>query len=154
MQPKAVDQHACGKRVLAAGEMLGKGRAAAGGEQGGIVLSDDRRGHDGESGRFYGVFGLIVVAAEENVRSRRCAGRLSERADEGFLRLGGADVARLFGHRIEHLFAECILEELNALIDAFQFGGRLFVVFFVGKLLPLGVELADFAVVLAVVKIQ
>ena len=143
MQPKAVDQHACGKRVLAAGEMLGKGCAAAGGGQGGIVLSDNRRGHDGEPGRFYGVLGLIVVAAEEHVRSRRCAGRLSERADEGFLRLGGADVARLFGHRIEHLFAEGIAEELDALVDALDFGGGLFVVLLVGKLFAFLVELVD-----------
>ena len=97
---------------------------------------------------------LVVVAAKKNVRGRHLARLLGERADERLLRLGGAEILRLFRHRIEHLFAERILKKLDARVDALEFHRRLGVVLFASELFALGVELADFAAVLAVVKVQ
>ena len=140
--------------MFATGKMLGKGRAPTGGGQGRVVVGNGWRGDDAEAGGFDGVLRLVVVAAEKDVRDRRGTDRFGERADEGFLGLGGTDVGGLFGHGIEDLFAEGLLEKCDALVNALHLGGGLFVVLFVGKLFPLLVEFVDLVVVFAVVKVQ
>ena len=155
VHPKTVDEHAGRERVRAVGEPPGQGQPAAGRRPGCVVLGNRVfvQSHHAQVGWLHSGPGLAGVAPEKEVRDGHLVRLLGQRADERFLRLGGAEVGRLLGHGIEHRLGQAVAKILDLPIDFFQ-RHRLLDRIGCVHFFALSVELGDLVVEFAVVKVQ